>query len=288
MSEERFAFGPEVFGLDDRKSVEAVIHLLDRTYEQAHAEQSAEDVLYDFCIAYLEQAKKQETLSEEDANKRLKVIVQWYAQHARTASGEQIIPEEAAKDMQDNWDEWLHGPEPLFSGLFRKKRREKHVSVDETSEEPAQEAPKADKHMHHEPRVNISSHGAKVALVVVGMIVCFLVGMAAGWGLSNSGKMVQLTIGQSASQSDESADKTEESAEENVAVMKWGMNVRSEPTTKTEKNILTALKKGDTITILSKADDNGWIKISSTDEDGNVISGYMQSVYDGETVYTMK
>ena len=37
MSEERFAFGPEVFGLDDRKSVEAVIHLLDRTYEQAHA-----------------------------------------------------------------------------------------------------------------------------------------------------------------------------------------------------------------------------------------------------------
>lgn len=59
MSEERFAFGPEVFGLDDRKSVEAVIHLLDRTYEQAHAEQSAEDVLYDFCIAYLEQAKKQ-------------------------------------------------------------------------------------------------------------------------------------------------------------------------------------------------------------------------------------
>ena len=124
MSEERFAFGPEVFGLDDRKSVEAVIHLLDRTYEQAHAEQSAEDVLYDFCIAYLEQAKKQETLSEEDANKRLKVIVQWYAQHARTASGEQIIPEEAAKDIQDNWDEWLHGPKPLFSGLFRKKRRE--------------------------------------------------------------------------------------------------------------------------------------------------------------------
>ena len=91
MSEERFAFSPEVFGLDDRKSVEAVIHLLDRTYEQAHAEQSAEDVLYDFCIAYLEQAKKQETLSEEDANKRLKVIVQWYAQHARTASGERII-----------------------------------------------------------------------------------------------------------------------------------------------------------------------------------------------------
>ena len=84
MSEERFAFGPEVFGLDDRKSVEAVIHLLDRTYEQAHAEQSAEDVLYDFCIAYLEQAKKQETLSEEDANKRLKVIVQWYAQQAES------------------------------------------------------------------------------------------------------------------------------------------------------------------------------------------------------------
>ena len=157
-----------------------------------------------------------------------------------------------------------------------------------TSEEPAQEAPKAEKHMHHEPRVNISSHGAKVALVVVGMIVCFLVGMAAGWGLSNSGKMVQLTIGQSASQSDETADKTEESAKENVAVMKWGMNVRSEPTTKTEKNIVAALKKGDTITILSKADDDGWIKISSTDEDGNVISGYMQSVYDGETVYTMK
>ena len=162
------------------------------------------------------------------------------------------------------------------------------MSVDETSEEPAQEAPKAEKHMHHEPRVNISSHGAKVALVVVGMIVCFLVGMAAGWGLSNSGKMVQLTIGQSASQSDETADKTEESAKENVAVMKWGMNVRSEPTTKTEKNIVAALKKGDTITILSKADDDGWIKISSTDEDGNVISGYMQSVYDGETVYTMK
>lgn len=135
-----------IFGLDDRKSVEAVIYLLDRTYEQAHAEQSAEDVLYDFCIAYLEQAKKQETLSEEDANKRLKVIVQWYAQHARTASGEQIIPEEAVKDIQDNWDEWLHGPEPLFSGLFRKKRREKHVSVDETSEEPAQEAPKAEEH----------------------------------------------------------------------------------------------------------------------------------------------
>ena len=154
-------------------------------------------MLYDFCIAYLEQAKKQETLSEEDANKRLKVIVQWYAQHARTVSGERIIPEEAAKDMQDNWDEWLHGPEPLFSGLFRKKRREKHVSVDETSEEPAQEAPKTEEHMHHEPRVHISSHGAKVALVVVGMIVCFLVGMAAGWGLSNSGKMVQLTIGQS-------------------------------------------------------------------------------------------
>ena len=162
------------------------------------------------------------------------------------------------------------------------------MSVDETSEEPAQEAPKAEKHMHHELRVNISSHGVKVALVVVGMIVCFLVGMAAGWGLSNSGKMVQLTIGQSASQSDETADKTEESAKENVAVMKWGMNVRSEPTTKTEKNILAALKKGDTITILSKADDDGWIKISSTDEDGNVISGYMQSVYDGETVYTMK
>ena len=112
--------------------------------------------------------------------------------------------------------------------------------------------------------------------------------LAAGWGLSNSGKMVQLTIGQSASQSDETADKTEESAKENVAVMKWGMNVRSEPTTKTEKNIVAALKKGDTITILSKADDDGWIKISSTDEDGNVISGYMQSVYDGETVYTMK
>lgn len=286
MSEERFAFSPEVFGLDDRKSVEAVIHLLDRTYEQAHAEQSAEDVLYDFCIAYLEQAKKQETLSEEDANKRLKVIVQWYAQHARTASGERIIPEEAAKDIQDNWDEWLHGPEPLFFGLL--KRREKHVSADEASEKSAQEAPETEEHRRHEPRVHISSHGAKVALVVVGMIVCFLVGMAAGWGLSNSGKMVQLTIGQSASQSDESADKIEESAKENVAVMKWGMNVRSEPTTKTEKNILTALKKGDTITILSKADDNGWIKISSTDEDGNVISGYMQSVYDGETVYTMK
>ena len=188
MSEERFAFSPEVFGLDDRKSVEAVIHLLDRTYEQAHAEQSAEDVLYDFCIAYLEQAKKQETLSEEDANKRLKVIVQWYAQHARTASGERIIPEEAAKDIQDNWDEWLHGPEPLFSGLLRKKRKEKHVSADEASEKSAQEAPETEGHMHHEPRVHISSHGAKVALVVVGMIVCFLVGMAAGWGLSNSGK----------------------------------------------------------------------------------------------------
>ena len=32
MSEERFAFGPEVFGLDDRKSVEAVIHLLHRIF----------------------------------------------------------------------------------------------------------------------------------------------------------------------------------------------------------------------------------------------------------------
>ena len=281
MSEERFAFSPDVFGLDDRKSVEAVIHLLDRTYEQEHAGKSTEDVLYDFCVAYLEEAQKQELLSAEDANKRLKVIVQWYAQHARTTSGERIIPEEVAKDIQENWEEWLHGPEPLLSGLFHRKHKEPKAAAEGNNAEA-----------ETENRVNPFAHGrvhvSKTALAVIGMIVCFIVGMAAGWGLSNSGKMVQLTIGQAAVENDPSADQTEGNAEENTAVMKWSMNVRSEPTTKNADNILTALKKGDSITLLSKADDNGWVKISFEDAEGNTISGYMQSVYKGETVYTAK
>lgn len=281
MSEERFAFSPDVFGLDDRKSVEAVIHLLDRTYEQEHAGKSTEDVLYDFCVAYLEEAQKQELLSAEDANKRLKVIVQWYAQHARTTSGERIIPEEVAKDIQENWEEWLHGPEPLLSGLFHIKHKEPKAAVEEDNAEA-----------ETKNRVNPFAHGrvhvSKTALAVIGMIVCFIVGMAAGWGLSNSGKMVQLTIGQAAVENDPSTDQTEGNTEENTAVMKWSMNVRSEPTTKNADNILTALKKGDTITLLSKADDNGWVKISFEDAEGNTISGYMQSVYKGETVYTAK
>ena len=282
MSEERFAFSPDVFGLDDRKSVEAVIHLLDRTYEQEYAGKSTEDVLYDFCVAYLEEAQKQELLSAEDANKRLKVIVQWYAQHARTTSGERIIPEEVAKDIQENWEEWLHGPEPLLSGLFHRKHKEPKAAVEEDDNAEAET----------KNRVNPFAHGrvhvSKTALAVIGMIVCFIVGMAAGWGLSNSGKMVQLTIGQAAVENDPSADQTEGNTEENTAVMKWSMNVRSEPTTKNADNILTALKKGDTITLLSKADDNGWVKISFEDAEGNTMSGYMQSVYKGETVYTAK
>lgn len=285
MSEERFEFSPEVFGSDDRKSVEAVIHLLDRTYEQEHTGKSAEDVLYDFCAAYLEEAKNQETLSEEDANKRLKVIVQWYAQHARTTDGERIIPEEAAKDIQDNWDEWLHGPETLLSGLFHRKRKEAKEQKSSVKENAAEPKWETEKRAQDKPRGKV--HVSKTALAILGMIVCFLVGMAAGWGLSHSGKMVQLTIGQAAER-DASTDQTEQDADNSTAVIKWSMNVRSEPTTKNADNILTALKKNDTITILSQADDNGWIKISFTDAEGNTISGYMQSVYDGETVYTEK
>lgn len=284
MSEERFAFNPDVFGLDDRKSVEAVIHLLDRTYEQEHAGKSTEDVLYDFCVAYLEEAKKQELLSEEDANKRLKVIVQWYAQHARTTSGERIIPEEVAKDIQENWEEWLHGPEPLLSGLFHRKHKEPKAAAEGNNAEPVFE--ETEKHTNHFAHKRV--HVSKTALAVIGMIVCFIVGMAAGWGLSNSGKMVQLTIGQAAAQTETSENKTESNTDESTAVMKWSMNVRSEPTTKNADNILSVLKKGDTITILSKADDNGWVKISFEDAEGNTVSGYMQSVYKGETVYTTK
>lgn len=286
MSEERFEFSSDVFGSDDRKSVEAVIHLLDRTYEQEHTGKSTEDILYDFCTAYLKEAQRQETLSEEETNKRLKVIVQWYAQHARTIDGERIISEEAAKDIQDNWDEWLHGPETLLSGLFHRKHREKKAQNVSVKENVAESAWKSEDRTYHKPHGHV--HISKTALVVIGLIVCFIAGMAAGWGLSHSGKMVQLTIGQSTVESDEFIDETERDAETSTAVMKWSMNVRSEPTTKNADNILTALKKNDRITILSKADDNGWIKISCTDSNGEKISGYMQSVYDGETVYTVE
>ena len=286
MSEERFEFSSDVFGSDDRKSVEAVIHLLDRTYEQEHTGKSTEDILYDFCTAYLKEAQRQETLSEEETNKRLKVIVQWYAQHARTIDGERIIPEEVAKDIQDNWDEWLHGPETLLSGLFHRKHKEKKAQNVSAKENIAESAWGQEDRTYHKPRGRV--HISKTVLAVIGLIVCFIAGMAAGWGLSHSGKMVQLTIGQSTVESNEVADETKQDAETSTAVMKWSMNVRSEPTTKNADNILTALKKNDRITILSKADDNGWIKISCTDSDGEKISGYMQSVYDGETVYTVE
>lgn len=286
MSEERFEFSSDVFGSDDRKSVEAVIHLLDRTYEQEHTGKSTEDVLYDFCTAYLKEAQRQETLSEEETNKRLKVIVQWYAQHARTTDGERIISEEVAKDIQDNWDEWLNGPETLSFDLFHrkhKKRKAQNVSAKENVEESAWEL---EDRTHHKPRGR--AHVSKTVLAVIGLIVCFIAGMTAGWGLSHSGKMVQLTIGQSTVESDESTDETKQDAETSTAVMKWSMNVRSEPTTKNADNILTVLEKNDRITILNRADDNGWIKISCTDSKGEKISGYMQSIYDGETVYTVK
>lgn len=294
MSEERFEFSPEVFDLDDRKSVEAVIHLLDCTYEQEHTGKTAEDVLYDFCMAYLEEAQNQTTLSDENINKRLKVIVQWYAEHARTPNGARIIPEDAANDICNNWDEWLNGPEPLLSGLFQKFEKKKQEKMrNQTGESPVHAtASKIKQTMISSDAVRekvSSMHVSKAGWAVIAMLVCFIIGAMAGWKLANTDKTIQLTIGKPAVESSVSVDKDKQTADnKTTAVMKLGMNVRSKPTTKNANNILTTLKKGDKITILSKADDDGWMKISCTDSNGEKISGYMQSVYDGETVYTKK
>jgi uncharacterized protein YgiM (DUF1202 family) len=63
---------------------------------------------------------------------------------------------------------------------------------------------------------------------------------------------------------------------ENVSV-DLNVNMRSGPTI--NSTIIMVVKSGTKVSLLSKADNDGWIQIGLTDAKGNYVKGYIKSKY---------